>query len=79
MSNGGTLLIFTLAGGKDEAFRVLFALRPIDISNNLGDSNTLACYPGSTTHTSISAEERVGMGSPTAASGCRSGLRISRI
>ncbi|GIS12630.1 MAG: hypothetical protein CM15mP115_17810 [Alphaproteobacteria bacterium] len=45
MSNGGTLLSFTLAGGKDEAFRVLNALRLIDISNNLGDSKTLACHP----------------------------------
>ena len=62
MSNGGTLLSFTLAGGKDEAFRVLNALRLIDISNNLGDSKTLACHPGSTTHSSISAEERAGMG-----------------
>ena len=62
MSNGGTLLSFTLADGKDEAFRVLNALRLIDISNNLGDSKTLACHPGSTTHSSISAEERAGMG-----------------
>ena len=62
MSNGGTLLSVTLAGGKDEAFRVLNALRLIDISNNLGDSKTLACHPGSTTHSSISAEERAAMG-----------------
>ena len=62
MSNGGTLLSVTLAGGKDEAFRVLNALRLIDISNNLGDSKTLACHPGSTTHSSISAEERASMG-----------------
>jgi O-succinylhomoserine sulfhydrylase len=61
MSNGGTLLSFMLAGGKDEAFRVLNALRLLDISNNLGDSKTLACHPGSTTHSSISAEERAGM------------------
>ena len=40
---------------------MLNALRLIDISNNLGDSKTLACH-GSTTHSSIGAEERAGMG-----------------
>ncbi len=44
------------------AFRVLNALRLIDISNNLGDSKTLACHPGSTVHSSISAEECACMG-----------------
>ena len=46
MSNGGTLLSFTLAGGQDAAFTVMNALRLADISNNLGDSKTLACHPG---------------------------------
>ena len=40
---------------------MLNALRLIDISNNLGDSKMLACHPGSTTHSSIGAEERAGM------------------
>ena len=62
MSNGGTLLSFTLAGGQDAAFKALNALRLIDISNNLGDSKTLACHPGSTTHSSVSAEDRASMG-----------------
>ncbi len=41
---------------------MLNALRLIDISNNLGGSKTLASHPGSTTHSSISSEERAGMG-----------------
>ena len=41
---------------------MLNALCLIDISNNLGDSKTLACHPGSTMHSSISAEESAGMG-----------------
>ena len=41
---------------------MLNALRLIDILNNLGDSKTLACHPNSTTHSSISAEKRAGMG-----------------
>ena len=44
MSGGGTLVAFELAGGRDAAFRVLDALRLVDISNNLGDSRTLAVH-----------------------------------
>ena len=62
MSNGGSLLAFTLVGGKDAAFQVLNNLQLIDISNNLGDSKTLACHPCSTTHSSISATDRADMG-----------------
>ena len=62
MSNGGSLLAFTLAGGREAAFRVLNSLQLIDISNNLGDSKTLACHPGSTTHSSVSAGDRAAMG-----------------
>ncbi len=62
MSNGGSLIAFTLAGGTKSAFRVLNSLQLIDISNNLGDSKTLACHPGSTTHSSVSADDRAAMG-----------------
>ena len=71
MSNGGTLLTVKLAGGRTSAFATLNALRLIDISNNLGDSKTLACHPASTTHSSVSAEERAAMG---IAEGC---IRVS--
>jgi len=62
MSNGGSLLAFTLAGGQEAAFQVMNRLQLIDISNNLGDSKTLACHPGSTTHSSVSADDRAAMG-----------------
>ncbi|MGB2000836.1 MAG: O-succinylhomoserine sulfhydrylase [Candidatus Puniceispirillaceae bacterium] len=62
MSNGGSLIAFTLGGGTEAAFRALNSLRLIDISNNLGDSKTLACHPGSTTHSSVSAADRADMG-----------------
>ena len=62
MSNGGSLLAFTLEGGKEAAFRVLNSLRLIDISNNLGDAKTLACHPASTTHSSVSAADRAEIG-----------------
>jgi len=62
MSNGGSLLAFTLDGGRETAFRLLNSLRMIDISNNLGDSKTLACHPASTTHSSVSVNDRAEMG-----------------
>ena len=49
-------------GGTQAAFRALNALKLIDISNNLGDSETLACHPASTTHSSVGATERADMG-----------------
>ena len=51
-------MAFEVQGGKDGAFRFLNALSLIDISNNLGDSKSLACHPASTTHMSLSEEER---------------------
>jgi O-succinylhomoserine sulfhydrylase len=58
MAAGGTVVSFTLPGGKAEAFRFLNALALVDISNNLGDTKTLATHPATTTHQRLSAEER---------------------
>lgn len=58
MSGAGSLLAFDVHGGKAAAFAFLNALQVIDISNNLGDSKTLACHPASTTHMNIGPEER---------------------
>ena len=54
----GSLLAFEVVGGKQGAFAFLNALKLIDISNNLGDTKTLACHPASTTHMNIGSEER---------------------
>ncbi len=62
MSAGGTLIALSLEGGRETAFRFLNSLRLIDISNNLGDSKSLACHPASTTHRALSDEERTAMG-----------------
>ena len=62
MSHGGTILSFTIPGGRDEAFALLNQLELIDISNNLGDSKRLACHPASTTHEGIGPEGRDVMG-----------------
>jgi O-succinylhomoserine sulfhydrylase len=62
MSGGGTIVAFELAGGKAAAFRLLNALQIITISNNLGDTKSLATHPATTTHMRIGAEERGRLG-----------------
>jgi len=62
MSSGGTLIAFSIKGARPEAFKVLNALELIDISNNLGDTKSLACHPCSTTHRALTEEEQMQMG-----------------
>ena len=62
MSGGGTLVTFELVGGKVAAFAFMNALRLIAISNNLGDSKSLATHPATTTHMRIGAAERARLG-----------------
>jgi O-succinylhomoserine sulfhydrylase len=62
MSGGGTLVTFDVKGGKPGTFRFLNALRLVDISNNLGDSKSLATHPATTTHMRLSPEERARLG-----------------
>jgi O-succinylhomoserine sulfhydrylase len=62
MTAGGTLVTFEVRGGKEAAFRVLNAFRLIKVSNNLGDSKSLATHPATTTHMRIGPEERARLG-----------------
>ncbi len=62
MTAGGTLVTFEVKGGKDAAFAAMNALRLIRVSNNLGDSKSLATHPATTTHLRIGAEERAKLG-----------------
>ena len=62
MSAGGTLVTFTLRGGKAAAFRCADALRLVDISNNLGDAKSLITHPATTTHHRIGPDERARLG-----------------
>ncbi|MCW3473388.1 O-succinylhomoserine sulfhydrylase [Limobrevibacterium gyesilva] len=62
MTSGGTMVIFEVAGGKDAAFRMMNAMRLVRVSNNLGDSKSLATHPATTTHMRIGAEERARLG-----------------
>jgi O-succinylhomoserine sulfhydrylase len=62
MNAGGTIVAFDVGGGKDECFRFLDALQLVDISNNLGDSKSLATHPATTTHSRLKPEERALLG-----------------
>jgi O-succinylhomoserine sulfhydrylase len=62
MSAGGTLVVFEVEGGKAGAFAVMNAFRLIAVSNNLGDSKSLATHPATTTHMKIGPEERARLG-----------------
>lgn len=62
MSAGGSIVTFTVPGGKAGAFKLLNALKLILISNNLGDSKSLVTHPATTTHQRLKAEERVALG-----------------
>jgi cystathionine gamma-synthase/O-succinylhomoserine sulfhydrylase len=58
----GPIFSFSVEGGREKAFAVLDALELIDISNNIGDSKSLACHPASTTHNNMGPEGRAEMG-----------------
>jgi O-succinylhomoserine sulfhydrylase len=62
MSGGGTIVTFEIADGKEAAFRAMNALGLIAVSNNLGDSKSLATHPATTTHMRIGAAERTRLG-----------------
>lgn len=58
MSGGGTTLALCVKGGKTEAFRTLNALNVTLISNNLGDSKSLATHPATTTHCKLTDADK---------------------
>ena len=62
MTAGGTVVTFEVAGGKDAAFKVMNGFGLIAISNNLGDSKSLATHPATTTHMRIGVDERTKLG-----------------
>ncbi len=62
MSAGGSVITVEVKGGKEGAFRFMNALTLVDISNNLGDSKSLATHPATTTHQRIGPVERAKLG-----------------
>ena len=62
MTKGGTVFSVVIKGGKEAAFRVLNALDIMIISNNLGDSKSIATHPATTTHQRLTTEQRANLG-----------------
>ncbi|MBL9034785.1 MAG: O-succinylhomoserine sulfhydrylase [Rhodospirillaceae bacterium] len=62
MKSGGSMVSLDLKGGKEASFRFLNALRLVLISNNLGDSKSLATHPATTTHQRLSPEQKAAQG-----------------
>ena len=57
-SGAGSTFSFHLHGGEAEAFRMLDSLKLLKMAVNLGGTNTLICHSPSTTHYSLSPEQR---------------------
>jgi O-succinylhomoserine sulfhydrylase len=62
MKGGGTLVSLSIKGGSKAAFAMLNRLNLIDISNNLGDAKSLITHPWTTTHRSLTDEEKLAAG-----------------
>ncbi len=62
MSGPGTMIAIRVGGGRERAFAVLDRLRLVKISNNLGDTRSLATHPATTTHAKVPAELRERLG-----------------
>ena len=62
MNNGGGILTFELKAGLDGGRKFLNNLKWLSMTNNLGDSRTIASHPASTTHSKLTEEERQAVG-----------------
>lgn len=62
MRGPGNMIALEVKGGKAAAFKLLNALKLVDISNNLGDSKSLITHPATTTHQRLPADERARLG-----------------
>jgi O-succinylhomoserine sulfhydrylase len=62
MNNGGGILTFELKSGLEGGRKFLNSLKWLSMTNNLGDSRTIASHPASTTHSKLSPEERAAVG-----------------
>ncbi len=61
MTGGGNVIAFDL-GSREAAWRFLDALEIVDISNNLGDAKSMATHPSTTTHRSMTEDDRLAIG-----------------
>jgi O-succinylhomoserine sulfhydrylase len=62
MNNGGGIVTFDLKGGVEAGRKFLNNLKMLSMTNNLGDSRSIASHPASTTHSKLTEAERQGVG-----------------
>lgn len=62
MSKGGTIIAVTIDGDKADTFTFLDSLELFDISNNVGDTKSLATHPATTTHRRLGPDGRAKVG-----------------
>lgn len=62
MRRGGGIVTFELKGGVAQGRRFLDQLQLCSLTANLGDSRTIATHPASTTHSSLTGDERLAVG-----------------
>lgn len=62
MRNGGGIVTFELKGGLPAGRNFLNSLKMLSMTNNLGDSRSIASHPASTTHSKLTEEERQAVG-----------------
>lgn len=60
--SGAAIVSFELAGGREQAWRVVDATRMISITANLGDTRTTITHPATTTHGRLTPEARAAAG-----------------
>lgn len=52
-TGAGSTFSFDIVGGESEAFRFLNAMKIFKLAVSLGGTESLACHPGSTTHSGV--------------------------
>ena len=62
MRYGGNIIAFTLKGGLEKGKQMLNKIKLCSLSANLGDTRTIITHPASTTHSKLSAEDRLETG-----------------
>ena len=62
MRNGGGVVTFEIKGGIESGRKFLNSLQMLSMTNNLGDSRTIASHPASTTHSKLTEVERTSVG-----------------
>jgi O-succinylhomoserine sulfhydrylase len=55
-------MTFEIKGGIDSGRKFMNALQMISVTNNLGDSRTIASHPASTTHSKLTPAEKESVG-----------------